>query len=107
MQDDSNNVSFYINISVICTIWLSYSLYMFRIVPRHQTGSSSSSRREGYGDCSEYTGEIEEDDRGFGAEADRKRKDSLDRPAVRGRGRSPSGNHDSGDVPRQRRIQAR
>src|SRR5256885_8773264 len=79
---------------------------MFRIVPRHQTGSSSSSRREGYGDCSEYTGEIEEDDRGFGAEADRKRKDSLDRPAVRGRARSPSAYHDSGDVPPQRRIQA-
>src|SRR5437764_7523286 len=63
-------------------------------------------RREGHGNRSEYTGENEENDRGFGAETDRDGKDSLDRPAVRRRARSPSAYHDSCDLPRQRRIQA-
>src|SRR5207249_10374454 len=47
-----------------------------KFCPRRQTGSPSPSRREGYGNRSEHTGESEEDDRGFGAETDRDGKDS-------------------------------
>src|SRR6266566_5450745 len=78
-----------------------------KFCPRHQTGSPSPSRREGYGNRSEHTGESEEDDRGFGAETDRDRKDSLDRPAVRRRARGASAHHDPRDFAGQRRIQAR
>src|SRR5205823_3505202 len=66
----------------------------------HQTGRVGPFRREGHGNRSEYTGENEENDRGFGAETDRNGKDSLDRPAVRRRARSPSAYHDSCDLPR-------
>src|SRR6266480_4482364 len=78
-----------------------------KFCPRRQTGSPSPSRREGYGNRSEHPGESEEDDRGFRAETDRDRKDSLDRPAVRRRARSASAHHDPSDFAGQRRIQAR
>src|SRR5439155_18239548 len=72
----------------------------------HQTGWLGPFRREGHGNRSEYTGENQEDDRGFGAETDREREDSLDRPAVRRSARSPSAYNDYCDLPRQRIIQA-
>jgi len=43
---------------------------MFRFLPETEGGFPESVRREGYGNCFEHTGEIEEDDRGLGSETD-------------------------------------
>src|SRR5439155_1675820 len=70
-------------------------------------GTVTPSGREGDGDFCEYPGEVEEDDRGVGAKANRDRRHPMDRPPVRGRARSAAAHHDSVHVPRGRRIQAR
>lgn len=70
LPSSSNNVSEPIKISVTCTISLAHSLYMFRFLPETDDGFRESVRREGYGNCFEHTGEIEEDDRGLGSETD-------------------------------------
>src|SRR3989442_5335932 len=70
-------------------------------------GTVAPSRREGDGDCCEYPSEIEEDDRGVGAEADRDRGDPMDRSPVRRRARRAPAHHDSVDVSRAGGVQAR
>src|SRR5213596_2299670 len=102
----SNNVSFSINIPVIRTISRRNSLYMFKFLPWQRTERWLRPGGKADGDFCEYPSEVEEDDRGVGDEADRDRRDPMDRPPILGRARCTSAYHDSVDVPRGRGIQA-
>src|SRR3989442_1323161 len=90
-------VSLSIRISAICTISCRNTLYMFRFLPKATDTTVGPSRREGDGNFCEYPGEIQEDDGGIGAEANRNGSDPLGRSPVR---RGPGLRHDvlgSGD----------
>src|SRR5207249_9578068 len=67
--------------------FMSEQFIYVQIPAKLADGTVTPSGREGDGDFCEYPGEVEEDDRGFGAKANRDRRDPMDRPPVRGRAR--------------------
>src|SRR3989449_7400880 len=105
-RGQSDIVPLSISISAVCTISCRNTLYMFRFLPKATDTTVGPSRREGDGNFCEYPGEIQEDDGGIGAEANRNGSDPLGRSPVRGRPGSPSAHHDPFDVAGPRGIQA-
>src|SRR2546425_1009637 len=97
-RGQSDIVPLSISISAVCTISCRNTLYMFRFLPKATDTTVGPSRREGDGNFCEYPGEIQEDDGGIGAEANRNGSDPLGRSPVRGRSGSPSAHHDPFDV---------
>src|SRR5207249_9310044 len=79
--------------------FMSEQFIYVQIPAKLTDGTVTPSGREGDGDFCEYPGEVEEDDRGVGAKANRDRRDPMDRPPVRGRARSAAAHHDSVHVP--------